>query len=137
MRHPALRAAAADVVDAGGGRAPDLGVGSLENVADWIGGVWGYVAHRCRLSSISVVDVEIVELAGRAVAAELLRLGVAFGACQQVGQKFQMLGPHFLLDAIGTEALHLAAHEQPRLVQAVAQRLARIAAARRGCPPAP
>jgi hypothetical protein len=76
----------------------------------------------------SVVDVEIVELAGRAVAAELLRLGVAFGAGQQVGQKVQMLGPHLLFDAIGAEALHLAAHEQPRLVQAVAQRLARIAA---------
>ncbi|MPM07837.1 hypothetical protein SDC9_54146 [bioreactor metagenome] len=71
--------------------------------------------------------MEIVERAGRAVAAELLGLRGRPRALQKLGQDRQMLGPHLLLDAIGTERFDRAAHEEPRLVEAVAKRLAGIA----------
>ena len=70
MRQPAFRAAAADVVDAGGGGAADFG----QRVPDRR---WRKSAAACAGSRPSigggVVDVEIVELARRSVAAEIAR----------------------------------------------------------------
>src|SRR4051794_10123930 len=75
-----------------------------------------------------VVDVEVVELAGRAVAAEAGRVGGHAGGREQLGQFGQVLGAHLLLDAVGAEGLHRPLHVDPRLVEGVAERVAGVAA---------
>src|SRR6266851_4402169 len=75
-----------------------------------------------------VVDVEIVETAGRAVAAELADIDLASDArfLQQRVQFFAMLVLELFLDAVGAQTLYFAAHEEPRLVNGIAERLAGI-----------
>jgi len=75
-----------------------------------------------------VIDVEVVELAGRAIALELPRIGANPGPIEQLGQDIQMLGAELLLDAIGAEALNGTAHKQPRFVNGIAEAAPGIAA---------
>src|SRR3954464_8306686 len=75
-----------------------------------------------------VVDVEVVEPARRAVAAEVGRVGVGAGALEQRPQLGDMLVAQLLLDAVGAEGLHRAAHVEVRLVDRVAERVAGVAA---------
>src|SRR5215218_8089453 len=76
-----------------------------------------------------VVDVEVVEPARRAVAAEVGRVGVVdAGALEQRAQLGDVVLGELLLDAVGTEALDRAAHVEVRLVDRVAERVARVAA---------
>ncbi len=73
-----------------------------------------------------MVDVEIIELAGGTVAAEILRALLPLGALQKLGHVFQMLGTHFLLNAVSTEAVRFAFHVEPRFIDRVTQRFASI-----------
>ena len=68
---------------------------------------------------VSVVDVEIVELAGRAIAFELFRFGVCACLLKKLCQERDMLGAHLFFDAIGTKGFDGAAHEEPRLIERV------------------
>src|SRR6185436_5740127 len=76
-----------------------------------------------------VVDVEVVELARRAIAAELAgRHAVRLGPLQQRRQLVHVLVAHLLLDAVRAEVGDPATHVDMRLVDRVAERLARVAA---------
>src|SRR5690606_8050804 len=76
---------------------------------------------------IRVIDVEVIKLASRAVALELVRLHVLeASAFEQLGKLLVVLWPHLLLDAVGAQALDLAAYEQLGLVDGVAERIASI-----------
>ena len=75
-----------------------------------------------------MIDVEIVKLARRAIAAEVRWLFLALGSLQQPLKIGEMFGPHFLLDAVGAKACDLALHIEPRFINGIAQRIAGIAA---------
>src|SRR5215211_3945082 len=84
--------------------------------------------RRAIVSGISVlpgvVDVEVVEPPRRAVAAEVGRVGVPDpGALEQRAQLGDMVLSKVLLDAVGAEALHPAAHVDVRLVDRVPERV--------------
>src|SRR4051794_23304259 len=81
-----------------------------------------------RAASVGVVDMEVVELPRRAVAPKLARLGSDAGALEQRLQLRDVVLPQLLLDAVGAEARDAAAHVHVRLVDRVAERLARVAA---------
>ena len=66
---------------------------------------------------VGVIDAEGVEFAGRAITFEGGRQHVGHAsAVEQRSQHRQVFRPHRLLDAIRSEALDGAAHEQPGLV---------------------
>src|SRR3990172_11945474 len=75
------------------------------------------------------VKGEFVELARGAVAPEFrwIDLAVEPGPPKHLVQGAPMLVPHRLLDAVGAEALDLAADEQARLIDRIAERIARVA----------
>ena len=75
-----------------------------------------------------VVDVEIVEPAGRAVAPERGRVEVDAGLGQQPAELGQMVRRHPLLDAVGPQARDLAPHIEPGLVERIAEVAAAVAA---------
>ena len=82
-----------------------------------------------RNANAYIVDVEIVKLAGRTVAAEILRPLVAhLTALQKLRQLFQVFRPHLLFDAVGAQRPDRTANEEPRLIEAVAKRIAGVAA---------
>ena len=66
-----------------------------------------------------IINVEIVEVARRAVALELFRLcfPVRLTPLQKVGEQRDMFRPHLFLDAVGTQRLHAPANKQPRLIE--------------------
>src|SRR3954471_6126758 len=68
---------------------------------------------------IGVIDVEIVELARRAIAAEVLRLGIDLGNTQEPLEIGHMLFAHLFLDAVGAEIIGAALHIKPRLVDRI------------------
>src|SRR3954471_15370398 len=71
-----------------------------------------------------VVDVEVVEPAGRAVAAEVRRVGVVGpGALEQGAQLGDVLVAQLLLDAVRPERLHRPAHVEVCLVDRVPERV--------------
>src|SRR5215469_14278766 len=75
-----------------------------------------------------VVDVEVVEPPRGPVAPELAGVDIVdAGASQQIADLRHVLVPHLLLNAVRAEPGHRAAHVQPRLVQRVPERLARVA----------
>src|SRR5688572_6133868 len=78
--------------------------------------------------SIDIVDVEVIELAGRAVAFELGGIGVHAGTLQQLAQLLDVMRGHLFLDAIRAEAFDLALHIEARLVERVAEVGAGVAA---------
>ena len=79
--------------------------------------------------SPGVVDVEVVEPARRAVAAEVAGVAPSTSArSSSPRSSARVLVAHLLLDAVGAEARDRAAHVQVRLVDRVAERLARVAA---------
>src|SRR5215217_4079530 len=75
-----------------------------------------------------VVDVEVVEVPGRAVATELG--GVLGPSCgrQQAPQFREVFCVHRLLDTVGAERGHRAPDVEARFVDGVAQGVARVAA---------
>src|SRR5205085_4429201 len=76
-----------------------------------------------------VVDLEVVELPRRAVAPEAAGIDVVdAGALEQRAQLRHVLLAQLLLDAVGAEPRELAAHVDARLVDRVAERIARVAA---------
>ena len=75
-----------------------------------------------------MIDVEIVKFARRAVAPESRRIGIDAGAAQELRDDGPVLLAHLLLDTIGAQALHLAAHKDPRLINGIAEVGPRIAA---------
>src|SRR5215210_522859 len=78
---------------------------------------------------LRVVDVEVVQPAGGAIAPEARGVDVLDArALEQLGHLGDVLVAHRLLDAVRTEALYVAAHVEARLVDRVAQRLACIPA---------
>src|SRR5262249_6242427 len=77
---------------------------------------------------VDVVDVEVVELAGGAVAFELAGIGLDAGALQQALELPEVMRRHPLFDAVGAEALDLALNVDARLIERVAQIGAGIAA---------
>ena len=86
-------------------------------------------AWTCHQYAPDVVDVEVVELPRRPVAAELRRVGVAIPAPASSSRSCaEVLVAHLLLDAVGARARHRPADVQPRLVERVAERLAGVAA---------
>src|SRR5690349_24353959 len=75
-----------------------------------------------------VVDVEGVEVAGRAVTAELARDdALDAGRGQKLRDLLAMLVAQLLLRAVGAQALHRAADVEAGLVERVAERVAGIA----------
>src|SRR5919108_6553244 len=81
------------------------------------------------LVGAGVVDVEVVEPPGGAVAAEIARIGVVdAGAPEEVGELGAMLVAKLLLDAVGAETGDLAADVDARLVDRVSERLAGVPA---------
>src|SRR5437773_8689383 len=78
--------------------------------------------------SVGVIDVEIIELAGRAEAAEVLRIGLDLGLLQEAGELGEMMVGHLLFDAVGTETVDLASDIELRLIDGIAQGFARISA---------
>src|SRR5882757_127610 len=72
--------------------------------------------------------MKVVEFASRSITPELGSIDVR-DICppQQIRDNLVMFGAHFLLDAIGSEALDPAAHEQAGFVNRVAQRISSIA----------
>src|SRR5215211_649361 len=89
-------------------------------------GVWPFVPTSV---CASVVDLEGVELPGRAVAAEIARVGFrdtrAFKEVRELGA---MLVAELLLDAVRAEGGDVAADVEACLVDRVSERLARVAA---------
>src|SRR5271170_6074864 len=76
-----------------------------------------------------VLDMEVVELTSRPIAAELGCLDVVqLGALEQLREVLEVLCTHLLLDAVGAELGDRSANVQTRLIQRVAQRLAGVAA---------
>src|SRR5437870_6079279 len=75
-----------------------------------------------------VVDLEVVELPSRAVAAEVRGIRVDLGRGQEPGELRRVLLSELLLDAVRPEAGDGAAHVEPRLVDRVAERIPRIPA---------
>src|SRR5438093_8999818 len=76
-----------------------------------------------------VVDVEVVEPAGRPVAAELRRVDTGDpGPVEEVAQLGEVVLADVLLDAVGAEAFHLAANVDAGLVDRVAEGVAGVAA---------
>ena len=75
-----------------------------------------------------MIDVEIVELTGGAVAAKFLGPLLTPSLFEEPGKLFEVMGLHVLLNAIGAEAGDLAAHIEMGLIDRIAQRLAGIAA---------
>src|SRR5262249_20713656 len=73
-------------------------------------------------------DVEIVELAGRAVALEGARIGLDPGTLEQPAELGDVVVRHLLLDAVRPQALDLALDVDLRLVDRIPQALAGIAA---------
>ena len=130
MRDLALGAATADVIDARRGRAADFRIRRVRERGrlDRNGARCAFVIVFHIAPLVCVVDVEVIQLARGPVALELFGLGVAAAALQQFLEDLDMLGTHFLFDAVGTQRFDRAAHEQARLVDAVAQRVACIAA---------
>src|SRR4051812_38529688 len=96
------------------------------NVADSRRAGFG-VVMTVLLVRAGVVDVEVVEVAGGAVAGELGRVGVETGQIQQLPQFRQVLLAHLLLDAVGAEGGDGATHVDAGLVQRVAEGLAGVA----------
>src|ERR1700761_8228612 len=76
-----------------------------------------------RLINPYVVDVEVVQLPGRAVAWERRRGGVDVGPLQQGPDLVDVLVAHLLLDAVGAQPGHAAADVEAGLVQRIAERL--------------
>src|SRR5919107_4336035 len=94
-------------------------------------------AGRGRAASVRarVVDIEVVELARRAVAAEIARGAVLhLRALEQRRQLSHVLVAHGLLHAVGAEPGHAPAHVQMSLVDGVAERVARVAAYHEAAP---
>src|ERR1041385_2715466 len=81
-----------------------------------------------RSISVGVIDVKVVKLAGRAVAAEFFRIGLDARLFQKALQLGDMMGRHLLLDAVGAQALDLALDVELRLVDRIPQALPGIAA---------
>src|SRR3954468_20752269 len=75
---------------------------------------------------IGVVDVEVVELPRRAVAAERFRISVDLCLLEKLRELLEMFAPHLLLNAVGPEARNLAAHEELGLVDRIPERLGGI-----------
>src|SRR5262245_50869254 len=84
----------------------------------------------CRSSvRAGVVDLEVVELTSGAVAFEFRGISIAqAGVDEQRAQLGDVVIPQLLLDAIRAEAPDVATHVHARLIDGVAERLARIAA---------
>ena len=81
------------------------------------------------ISIPEVVDVEVVQPAGRAVPAERRRVDVVDpGLREQLADAAMWRSSHLLLDAVRAKPRDRAAHVQPCLVQRVAERLAGVAA---------
>ena len=74
-----------------------------------------------------VVDVEIIELPGRAIAVELFRLGIRAGALQKIGENFQMLRPHLFFTQSAPSDLTEPRTNKPRLIQRIPKRIPGIA----------
>src|ERR1700691_4017797 len=80
-----------------------------------------------RLVSGGMVDLEIVELAARAVAPEISRLGRKLGLREQRLQRPAMLVGHVLLDAIRAQTGDAAADVEGGLVNRIAEMMPGIA----------
>ncbi len=99
MGQLALRPAAADVVDAGGRGAADLGV-RLRRSSDWIGARAAGVRAECVLHVASLISrcrCRNGRASGRAVAPELVGPGVAPPRSKEVGQQRPDARPASLL----------------------------------------
>src|SRR5437762_11317163 len=81
---------------------------------------------RCSIR-IGMIDIEIVELARRAIAPERFGVGLDLGLVEKLCELAIMLIAHFLFDAVGTKARNLTADKQLRLIDRIAKRLRRIA----------
>src|SRR5262245_64905512 len=80
------------------------------------------------LVGIGVVDVEVVELAGRAVALEGARVRLDPGALEQPAELGDVVIGHLLLDAVRPQAFDLALDVDLRLVDRIPEALPGIAA---------
>ena len=127
VRQPPLRAEAADVVDALARRALDLGD---RRAVEEVRLAQAAGVPRSPISTPGVVDLEVVELPRRAVAAELGRVDVvdARRASSSSRSSATVLVAQLLLDAVGAEARDRAADVEVRLVDRVAERVAGVAA---------
>ncbi|EPX83771.1 hypothetical protein ruthe_02567 [Rubellimicrobium thermophilum DSM 16684] len=105
MRQVPLGAAAADVIDAGGGRPADFRIHRRRERGREAGRRSGEFGHVRASVGRRIVDVEVVEPAGRAVAPELLGPGLVLrlSPAEQIFEKGVMLIPHLLLDAVGAQ----------------------------------
>ncbi|MNI70966.1 hypothetical protein D3C73_1268120 [compost metagenome] len=108
VRQLALGAAAANVIDAGFGGALDFLDGqAIESgrLAQYRGFWSSGIAHGLAPESVrgGVIDFEVVQLTGRAVAFEVRGFFVEACAIQQLLKLFQMLGTHLFLDAVRTQ----------------------------------
>src|SRR5258708_12791389 len=75
-----------------------------------------------------MVDMEVVELARRAIAAKAVRVGLDLSPLQQGGDTGAILRIDILLDAVGAEARHPAGDEDLGLVERIAEVMIGIAA---------
>src|SRR6266581_5278035 len=75
-----------------------------------------------------VVDLEVVQLPGRAVAAEVRGVLVELRRLEQLGQFREVFVPHLLLDAVRAEGLDRALDVDAGLVEGVAERVTGVAA---------
>src|SRR3989442_3801963 len=85
-----------------------------------------------------VVELEVVEPAGRAVAAEVRRVdAVDPGPVEEVAELGEVVPADVLLDAVGAEARDLAPNVDAGLVDRVAQGVAGVAAHDQAARPGP
>ena len=76
-----------------------------------------------------MVDVEVVQPPRRSVAAKVAGIHVVEpGTLEEPSQLLRVLRAHLLLDAVGAEALHRAAHVDACLIERVAERVAGVSA---------
>ena len=139
MRQLALGAGATDIINAGGRSTADLRESVI--VEAWpICGAWcAECRGPCGFDSIGVgiVDVEIVELAGRAIAPEPPRIGLDLAPARAAAPACEMLVASFPSRCSRRRGCRPCRHIESRLIDRIAERFAGIAAARRDCRPAP